>query len=83
MQLCKVTLKSEGLSMKGSIAAYPVSSVTEKDSVALQVADFHSTVHRTSDVSGCLWPFTVNKIQLHTDLCLNEVLLNRVEAQCH
>ena len=83
VQSCEVILKSEGLSMKGSVAAYPVSSVTKKDSVALQVADFHSTVHRTSGISGCSWPSTMNKIQLHTDLCLNEVLLNRVEAQCH
>lgn len=60
VQSCEVTLKSEGLSMKGSVAAYPVISVIEKGLVALQVADFHSTVHRIYGISGCSWPSTMN-----------------------
>lgn len=83
MQSWEVTLKSEGLSVKGSVSIYPVSSVTEKHSGALQVADFHGTVHETSGISQCPWPSTMSEIQLHTYLCLKKGLLNRVEAQCH
>lgn len=83
VQAWEITLKSEGLSVKGSASMYLVSSVTEKHAGALQVADFHGTVHETSGISQCPWPSTVRKIQLHTYLCLKKGLLNRVEAQCH
>lgn len=83
MQSGEVTLKSEGLSVKGSVSIYLLSSVTEKHSGALQVADFHGTVHETSGISQCPWPSALHKIQLHTYLCLKKGLLNREEAQCH
>lgn len=35
MQSWEVTLKSEGLSVKGSVSAYPVSSVIEKNTQVL------------------------------------------------
>lgn len=77
MQAWEVTLKSEGLSVKGSVSVYPVSSVTDKHSSAFQVADFHET----SGISQCPWPSTRSKI--HTYPCLKKGPLNRVEAQCH
>lgn len=83
VQSWEVTLKSEGLSVKRSVRAYSVSSVTEKYSGALQVTDFHGTAHETSSFSECPWPSTMSKIQLCTDLCLKKGILNRFEAQCH